>query len=240
MPKLNVILRKEDLNSDFLYDKVAVIIDVLFATSTIVTALHHGATAVQAHLNAQQASQAIKDLEEHQYLLAGEERLNKIAGFAGYSPLSLTPEALRGRELVYCTTNGTVALQRANCALHVYAAALLNAPAVAQRLAAHDGLSLVLVCAGTAGRVNIEDLYAAGYLIELLERLRPGHWQPTDTTTIARAIFRQYAGDPVGCLLSGQLARSFDEALREEVRYAAQVGLIDIVPTLDGRRLVAA
>jgi len=240
MPKLNVILRKEDLNTDFLHDKVVVVIDVLFATSTIVTALHHGAAAVQPHSNAQQANNAVRELAQDSYLLAGESRMHSIPGFASYSPLSVARQPLEGRQLVYCTTNGTVALRQADCARHVYAAALLNGPAMAQRLLQHAELSLIFVCAGSAGRINLEDLYTAGYLIEQLERLRPNHWQHSDTSTIARAVYQQYATAPLACLLDSQLGRSLTDELQAEVRYAAQVGLLDVIPKLDGQRLVAA
>jgi len=240
MPKLNVILRKEDLNTDFLHDKVVVVIDVLFATSTIVTALHHGASAVLPHCNAQQAGNAARELDEGSYLLAGESHLNSIPGFAGYSPLSLAKQPLQGRQLIYCTTNGTVALRKADCARHVYAAALLNGPAIVHHLQQHTDLSLVFVCAGSAGRVNLEDLYTAGYLIEQLEKCSPNHWQHSDTSTIARSLYSQYAQAPLACLLDSQLGRSLPDDLQAEVRYAAQVGLFDVIPKLDGQRLVAA
>lgn len=240
MPKLNVIVRKEDLSSDFLHDKVVVVIDTLFATSTIVTALQHGAAAVLPHSNAQQASNAVRELDQGSYLLAGESHLRSIPGFAGYSPLSVAQQPLQGRQLVYCTTNGTVALRQADCARHVYAAALLNGPAIAHRLQQHTEQSLMLVCAGSAGRINLEDLYTAGYLIEQLEKYCPNHWQHSDTSTIARAVYQQYAQNPLACLLDSQLGRSLPDDLQAEVHYAAQVGLFNVIPKLDGQRLVAA
>jgi 2-phosphosulfolactate phosphatase len=240
MPKLNVILRKEDLDPAFLHDKVAVVIDVLFATSTIVCALHHGALEVQPMRNHQQASEAIRELADGSYLLAGENHLRPIRGFAGYSPLDLARQPVQGRRLVFCTTNGTVALHLASCARHVYAAALLNGPAVVRQLLQHPDLSIMLVCAGSAGRVNQEDLFAAGYLVEHLEQASPGTWQTTDTCNVARALYRQYADTPAACLLEGRLGRQLATgSMREEVLYAAQIGLLDVVPRLSGQCLTA-
>lgn len=240
MPKLNVILRKEDLDPDFLHDKVAVVIDVLFATSTIITALHQGATEVHVTSSSQQASESVRNLPEGSFLLAGESHLNRIPGFASYAPLALSSERLRGRRLVYYTTNGTVALRKADTARHVYAAALLNGPAMVQQLLQHSELSLVFICSGSAGRINLEDLFAAGYLAEQLELARPGHWQPTDTCSIARAVYRQYADKPQACLFESQLGRqSESHAMCEEINYAAQLGLLDIIPKLNGQYLVA-
>ena len=45
MAKLHVLLEKEALDRERLAGKVVVVLDVLFATSTIVTALAHGASS---------------------------------------------------------------------------------------------------------------------------------------------------------------------------------------------------
>ena len=44
--KIHVLTKKEELDTVRLEGKVAVVLDVLFATSTMVTALAHGASAV--------------------------------------------------------------------------------------------------------------------------------------------------------------------------------------------------
>jgi 2-phosphosulfolactate phosphatase len=44
--KLHVLLKKEELDRESLPGKVVVVLDVLFATSSIATALAHGATEV--------------------------------------------------------------------------------------------------------------------------------------------------------------------------------------------------
>lgn len=238
MRKLNVFLRKEELDPAFLHDKVVVVIDVLFATTTIVTALHKGAASVQAVANAQMACDAVHDLPADSYLLAGENHLRSIPGFAGYAPLDVASHPLQGQRLVYSTTNGTVTLHRANCAHHVYAAALVNGPAMVEQLLQHEELSIVFVCAGSAGRVNLEDLFAAGYFIEHLQAARPDYWQYTDTCSIARAVYRQYAADPQACLLDSQLGRTLkNDTLLAEVQHAAQIGLYPTIAKLDGQYL---
>ncbi|ROM33955.1 hypothetical protein BK648_24665 [Pseudomonas poae] len=240
MRKLNVILRKEELDPAFLHDKVVVVIDVLFATSTIVTALSKGASSVHPVAGRQLACEAVRDMQPEHYLLAGESYLQNIPGFAGYAPLDVASRDIEGRRVVYSTTNGTVALRKADSALHVYAAALLNAPAMVRQLQRHDDLSIVFVCAGSGGRVNLEDLFAAGYLIEHLEAARGNFWHHTDTSSIARAVYRQYASNPHGCLLNSHLGRTLQgEHMREEIRHVAQIGLYDTIPKLDGQCLVA-
>lgn len=238
MPKINVVLRKEDLDPDFLYDKVAVVIDVLFATTSIVAALHHGARAVYPATSRQMACDAIKGMEPDSYLLAGENHLQNIPGFVGYSPLALAQEPLAGRNIVFSTTNGTVALRKASTAKYVYAAALLNGPAIVRQLQAHRDHSIVLICSGSAGRVNLEDLYLAGYLVDRLQVAQPGHWSQSDTCCIARSVYGQYSDSPHDCLMQSQLGvRLREQDMQDEVAYSAQLGLLDLVPLLQGNYL---
>lgn len=240
MPRMNVILRKEDLDPSFLHDKVAVVIDVLFATSTIVTALHQGALDVMPMISQQQALEAVRGVPEGSCVLAGESHLKLIPGFSSFAPLTLSEQPLEGSRLVLCTTNGTVALRMADSALHVYAAALLNGPAMVQQLLTHTDLSLVFVCSGSAGKANLEDIFVAGYFVDQLERARPGYWQLTDTSSIAQSVYRQHANDPQQCLLQSQLGCRLKSAdLENEVIYAAQIGLTNVVPKFDGQYLRA-
>lgn len=96
----------------------------------------------------------------------------------------------------------------------------------------------MLICSGSAGRVNLEDLFAAGYLIEHLEQASPGTWQVTDTCTIARALYHHYADRPTTCLLDSQLGNQLAiGSMREELLYTAQIGLLDVVPHFNGQFL---
>ncbi|CAN7575679.1 2-phosphosulfolactate phosphatase [Pseudomonas umsongensis] len=240
MAKINVILRKEDLDPSFLHDKVAVVIDVLFATSSIVTALNQGAADVYPVLNRQMALETVRNFVKDSYILSGEQHLHSIAGFSAYTPLALSRQSLQGRSLVYATTNGTVALRQADSAAHVYVAALLNAPAVVNQLQQHKDQTLVLICSGSAGRVNLEDLYLAGYLIEQLSAQSSDHWQLTDTCQIALAVYRQY-DSPEHCLRQSQLGRVLAlTEMDEEISYSARLGCIDLVPKFKGASLQVA
>src|SRR5881396_4089738 len=88
-----------------------VVIDVLRATTTIVTALANGAKAVIPAATSEEAVRLASHLEKDGVLLAGERRSVKIDGFAlGNSPREMTPAAVAGKTIVLATTNGTPAL----------------------------------------------------------------------------------------------------------------------------------
>ena len=167
--KVHVLYRKEELDHERLEGKVAVVLDVLFATSTIITALAHGASEVIPTLDEAGARAEAQKHPEGSYVLAGELYAETLPGFASPTPLALLKEPIAGRKLIYSTTNGTVALRQSAAADHVYAAALINGEAVVKCiLASHPGQTILIVCSGSMGMVNLEELYGAGYLVARL------------------------------------------------------------------------
>jgi 2-phosphosulfolactate phosphatase len=108
MPQIHVVTHKEELRPHELDGKIAVVLDVLFATTTIVQALHAGAVAVLPTLNPDRALAAAAALPKNSTLLAGELNSERLPGFAHFAPLALAEESLAGKIVVYSTTNGTV------------------------------------------------------------------------------------------------------------------------------------
>jgi 2-phosphosulfolactate phosphatase len=158
------------LNDD-LTDSVAVIIDVLRATTVVVTAFAAGAKNVIPMLNIDEAWQQ-KEVLEKRYgkgsvFLGGERKGVPITGFDfGNSPQLFTPEKIGGKILILTTTNGTVAMHAAGKARKLYAAGLINAQAVVERLKNEN--KIAIFCAGTDKDVTEEDLLLAGCLVSRL------------------------------------------------------------------------
>jgi 2-phosphosulfolactate phosphatase len=232
MTRLHVVTRKEDLDPRRLAGKTVVVLDVLFATSTIVTALAHGAREVYAALDGPDARAEAARRPAGACVFAGEDRGDTISGFESPFPLALAQQGLAGRTLVYATTNGTVALRRAAGAARVYAAALLNASAVVERVCregAADGV--LLVCAGSADRFSLEDWYGAGYVASLLGRARPGAFDPSDAAIAAQVLHDRT--DALEALSRSAVGRWMTErGHRREVAFAAEKDRFDVVPEL--------
>ncbi|HWH47307.1 MAG TPA: 2-phosphosulfolactate phosphatase [Burkholderiales bacterium] len=238
--KVHVLFRKEDLDRERLEGKVAIVLDVLFATSTIITALAHGASEVIPTLDEAGANAEAQKLPRGSYVLAGELYAETLPGFASPTPLALLKENIAGRTLIYSTTNGTVALRQSSRAEHVYAAALLNGEAVVERvLRNHRGQTILIVCSGSMGMVNLEDLYGAGYLVDLLSNELEESSDFSDAALAARSLFR--AEDAADCLLRARVGRMMIErGLAHEVHYAATLSTLAAVPKLVGGRLMMA
>src|SRR5206468_5631684 len=135
MAKIHVLLKKEELDRERLPGKTIVVLDVLFATSTLVAALGHGAAEVIPTMDGDAALRIAAGRAPGTYVLAGELDADTLPGFVQPTPLALLREGVHGRTVIQSTTNGTVALHNAMPAAHVYAAALLNGRAVVRHVA---------------------------------------------------------------------------------------------------------
>lgn len=239
MAKIHVLLKKEELDSQRLPGKTVVVLDILFATSSIVAAMAHGAAEVIPTLDGAAAQAEAARHPAASCVLSGELNADTLPGFVHPTPLALLAENLAGKTLVYSTTNGTVAVNKSREADHVYVGSLLNGEAVVQHIARHHGDETVLiVCSGSADNFNLEDFYGAGYLVSLFAQQKQEH-EFTDAALAAMLLHEKCeAGE---CLRRARVGRMMlERRLDREVDFAAQKSLYDIVPRLDGKRLVAA
>jgi len=237
--KLHVLTKKEELDGQRLPGKVVIVLDVLFATSSIAAALAHGATEVIPTLDGDAARAVAASRPAGSFVLAGEYGAETLPGFANPTPLALMGEPLRGRALVYSTTNGTVAVHKAAGAARTYTAALCNGAAVAEHVIARaEGETVLLVCSGSVDAFNLEDFYGAGHLVSHFTRRRPG-WELSDTA-LAAAILHD-GSDALSCLSRGRVGRMMrDRGLEREVEWAARKDHLAVVPELRGGSLVSA
>lgn len=236
--KIHVLLKKEELDAQRLPGKTVVVLDILFATSSIVAAMAHGAAEVIPKLDGAAAQAEAARHPAGTCVLSGELNADTLPGFVHPTPLALLAENLEGKSLIYSTTNGTVAVNKSREADHVYAAALLNGEAVVKHIAQHHGDETVLiVCSGSADNFNLEDFYGAGYLASLFARQGQEH-EFTDAALAAMLLHEKCeAGE---CLRRARVGRMMlERRLDREVDFAAQKNLYTVVPKLDGNRLRA-
>jgi 2-phosphosulfolactate phosphatase len=228
---VRVHLLPELVSPESLSGSVAVVIDVLRATTTIVHALSAGCTAVHPCLEVEEAQRLANSMPAGKVLLAGERHGQPLPGFdLGNSPGRFTPQVCRDLALVLTTTNGTRALLRASTAARVLIAAFVNYSAVCEQLRL-DARPVDIVCAGNAGTVALEDVLLAGALVDYLSRA--GEVNLDDGARIAWDCF-----ETEGAILEGALEVSAGGVgLRalgydEDVRAAARVDQLALVPEL--------
>ncbi len=197
--------------------EVAVVVDVLRATSSIVQALASGYERVLCCESIERAER----LRGPGRVLAGERECVPPPGFdLGNSPSGFI--APLGTEVVLATTNGAPTLvEAAKAAERVVVAALFNLSAAADAVRDAD---VLLVCAGTDGRPSLDDVYVAGRIVGLLEGPR------TDSARMAECVAERYP-DPAAALAASKAARNLLEVdLGDDVRDCGQESIHAIVP----------
>jgi 2-phosphosulfolactate phosphatase len=217
--------------------KVVVVLDILFATTTMVTALAHGAVEVVPVPDEAAARAYGKGLDGNSFVLAGELYAETLPGFAHPAPLSLLEHGVEGKTVVYSTTNGTVALGLCSGAASVYCGALLNAGAIVERvLERHPRETLLIVGSGSGNNFNFEDFYGAGCFVErLAERLGPAA-DLSDAAKAARLVYRNASVPPA--LLDCRVGRMMvGKGLAREVEFACREDAFPIVPVLQQGRV---
>ncbi|PLS02778.1 2-phosphosulfolactate phosphatase [Neobacillus cucumis] len=236
MTKIHLLMKKEDIKEEKMAvgNKVAVVLDVLLATTTIVSALKDGAKEVIPVLHSHEALVAAKEYSEDEYILAGELDAKPITGFVYPSPTFIR-ESIKGKTLILSTTNGTVALRRSALASKVYIGSLLNNPAVASALKnVTDDQTILIICSGNSGETSLEDFYGAGHLIDCL--LMNSKYELTDAAKTALYFYRGQE-DAYEILLDSYVGSLLEKHNQNaDLKVAASKGITSIVPILiEGR-----
>ncbi|MDQ5849767.1 MAG: 2-phosphosulfolactate phosphatase [Pseudomonadota bacterium] len=235
--RIHVLTRKEELDTVRVPGKVVVVLDILFATTTMVAALAHGAAEVVPVLDEAAARARATDLRENSFVLAGELYAETLAGFAHPAPLALIRHGIEGKTVVYSTTNGTVAMTQAAGAARVYCGALLNARALAAHIVAqHPNETVLLVCSGSGNNFNFEDFYGAGCYVERFAELLGAAADFSDAAKAARTLYR-HARAPEA-LLDCRVGRMMTaKGLAHEVEFACREDAFPVIPVLSDGRL---
>jgi len=199
-----------------------VVFDVLRATSSMITALAHGAARIHPVITIDEAF-ALKKLHPDA-LLGGERFGNKIDGFdIGNSPAEY--RALAGRRIITTTTNGTVALRACEKAKRVLVGALLNIDALLARLRELSPEKVTLVCAGTFRELALEDVIAAGAICANLQGAAL-----SDAAVVAMTAFKRYENDLLSGLKESRNGRALMESGRgADVEWSGQESIYNTV-----------
>jgi 2-phosphosulfolactate phosphatase len=189
--RVDVAATPEGLPAD-LARRTVLVIDVLRASTTIVTALANGCAGIIPVASPEEARR--RAAREPDALIAGERRGEPLEGFdLGNSPREFTGERIRGRTVIFTTSNGTRALLAARLAAAVGVAGFVNLGAAAAWALA-GRRDVVLACAGERGARSLEDLVCAGLLAERVTGQEPAATLSPEAAE-ALALGRGYGKD---------------------------------------------
>lgn len=231
MPTIEVCLSPKLVPCFDLTGKTAVVIDVLRATSAMVTGLAHGVEAIRPVATVE----ACVDWMQRGYIGAAERNGQVVAGFSfGNSPLAFQQAALKGQKVALTTTNGTKAIELSKHANQIIIGAFLNLKAVTDFLI-QEGNSIVLVCAGWKGNFNLEDTLFAGAVVSALTNSYEIH---CDAALASAVLYERYQGNLYAAIeQSSHFHRLAKLGIEEDIRFCMQRNVYATVPVLHDNEL---
>jgi 2-phosphosulfolactate phosphatase len=214
----------------------AVVVDVIRATTTLTTALSHGARAVLPAASTEDALRLAQSLGREDTLLCGERKGLRIEGYdLGNSPLEYSRDVVEDKRLVMNTTNGTRALLAVEDAEAVLALSILNLSAVAA--AVRDADRLLVQCAGREGAFALEDAVCAGHLLKRLEEAGV-EIEAADGARAARVLADSFHLDEAFLASTRGGVTVAEVGLGADLEWCARLDSVDAVPVLQDRALV--
>ena len=239
--KINLLMKKEEIDHKKIDDtKIAVVIDILMATTSITAALAYGADSVIPVLNETEAIIEKKKYYEREVCLAGEDGGLVIDGFLNPVPSSLCSH-VPGKKVILSTTNGTIAIRAAAQAKKTYAASLLNGAAVAEEIVnQYRGETVLIICSGSSKQFCLEDFYGAGHLInELMKLTDKKQLDLTDSAAGAALFYNAYINDAEWVLKGAKVGQMLMKAeLQEDIEFTSNKNTLIVVPKLSGHQII--
>ena len=228
---LNVHLLPELAHPHDLAGHTSVVVDVLRASTTITTAVDSGAEKIVPCLAVEEARQLAT--QRPGALLGGERQGKKLPGFDfGNSPAEYTPDRIRGKTLVFTTTNGTKAMTRCMGSSRILIGSIVNRSAICEAVAS-DG-RVDIICAGTNDEFSMDDALAAGAIASGL-----GHWHCNDGAKVCRQLWESQVVNGDQASIRKVLANSVGGSdliaigMDSDLDLAADLDRFSLVPKLD-------
>lgn len=232
-PKIEVCLSPELVHLMDLKGKIAVVVDVLRATSCMVTAMSEGVTKIIPVCDLNEC----KALQKEGFIGAAERNGIKEEGFQfGNSPYSYINNDVKGESLAITTTNGTVAIEKSKGADEVIVGAFINLKSVVNYLLKQQKDAIV-VCAGWKGRVNLEDTLFAGAVVEGVKAIFD---TTSDEAIVAQSSYNVAKSDLKAslsnCAHVQRLSKQTD--IGKDIDFCLTEDIYDVLPVLEGDGLV--
>jgi len=232
--KINVFFSHHDVDTELdLKDKNVVVIDVLRTTTTMITGLANGAKEV-IPTESIAAAGIIGRNSQEQALLCGEKNAKVIEGFnLGNSIREYSEENVKGKSLIFCSTNGTPALIKSKFSHICVILGFINMSRVVQYMN-ELGADFIILCAGKTEEFSLEDTVCAGMLIDMLTGDNSSHeFELSDSALGAAKMYTAYKKDLLKMMRDSEHGRFLVSlGFEQDLVDSAKVNLYNILPVL--------
>ncbi len=231
MKTIDVCLSPELIHLYDVSNKTVVVVDILRATSCMVTAFAHGVESITPVADADECM----NMKQKGYVVSGERNGQKIPGFdKGNSPFEYMDEAIKGLKIAFTTTNGTLAIEKCKSARQVLIGSFLNISAITRFLLMSDH-NILIVCAGWKGKINLEDSLFAGALVDKLRK----HIEPDcDAPIVAQELYLSAKNDMLKFLSTSSHVKRLNRLnIHKDIEFCLKPDQYQVIPALKGNQL---
>jgi len=226
MPSVSVCLSPGLAKLQDFKGKVAVVVDILRATTTMVTALDFGVASILPV----ESVETCRDYQQKGYIGAAERGGKIVEGFKlGNSPFDYMDPCYVGKKIVFTTTNGTRTIYAIKGSDKIIFGAFVNLNSVAEILLKFNK-DVVIVCAGWENEVNLEDTLFAGALVD---KLALTFTSSGDPALLAHKLYLQSEGN-LSVFLEGSshIQRLKNLNLQKDIDFCLTLDKYDCVPEM--------
>jgi 2-phosphosulfolactate phosphatase len=218
-----------------LRDQIVVVIDVLRAGTSITTALANGAKEIIPVTTVERAVKISGSLFGDYILRGGERNGKTIEGFnLGNSPAEYTAGKVKGKAIIYSTTNGSRAIDKARYAREMTICSFVNLSAVVRFLGVIKR-DFHIVCAGNNGMFSMEDSVCAGMLLQQLGELKGVELSLSDAAQAAVALHKNFGRSVSKMIKNSEHGKYLAQiGAAGDLDLCAEVDKFDVVPQLVG------
>lgn len=236
--KIEVFFSLSQIDDLFLRDKNVVVIDVLRASTTVITALNNGAREIIPVNTIESAVKVSGNLFGDVVLRGGERNGKMIEGFnLGNSPFEYTAEAVKGKSIIFYTTNGAPAMWKARYAKNLLIAGFVNVSAVINKIKEIKE-DVYILCAGKQTQFCIEDAVCAGMITKLLIDDEETEIDINDSAVAAVALFKNFSKNLLKMMRSSDHGKYLTEiGFEKDIEFCTAIDSFDVVPELSANVL---
>jgi 2-phosphosulfolactate phosphatase len=235
--EIQVFFTHDGLDESDIEGRVVAVIDVLRVSTTITYAHANGCERILPVDSVEAATKLAASLDKTVTLLGGEKEGKRIDGFdLGNSPLEYTAEAVKGKNIILSTSNGTRAIAKTRAADEVIVACFANLSPVIEHMTRAGGKSFGIVCAGKLGRFALEDAVCAGMMIDRLSGR--GEMELDDAGVAARLLYLEHRDDIPGLVKNCEHGRYLAAlGFEKDLEACAAVDSVNTLPVVKEGRI---
>jgi 2-phosphosulfolactate phosphatase len=236
--KIDVCFDPFELDELELRGKNIVVIDVLRSSTTIAVALNNGAREIIPVESIENAVKISGSLFGDVTLRGGERNGKIIQGFnLGNSPLEYTEATVKGKSIIFCTTNGSVAMYKSRFAQNLAIGSFVNISTVIDFIKELNQ-DFLIICAGRANTVSnfsLEDTVCAGMIVHKLSAAKELKLEVTDSSLASQSLYKTYGKSLLKLMKNTEHGKYLVEiGFIEDIKVAASVDSYPILPVLSG------